>query len=394
MIQTHDIDRALAAVLGRCIELRHTLHRIPELLYQEHKTAAEIRRQLDDLHIPWTAGPANAPTATIALIGNPALRCVALRADIDALPIEEQTALPYRSTHAGAMHACGHDGHSAALVGAAGILKSLEASLEVCVKLIWQPAEENGGGAQRLVEAGILDGRLGPRVSRIFALHGWPAMPLGKIASRPGPILAAVDNFSATFHGKGAHGAFPHLARDPIIAAAEAVLDLQHIVSREINPLDSVVVTVGQIVGGTGVNIIPSEATIMGTARTLTQQTRQYVQSAIARRLAGIANANEVRLELQWIDGYPPTINDPAMVDHAREAISRVLGKDAFILAGAPSMGGEDFAFYLEKVPGCFLFVGLSANASPTSPGLHSSMFNFNDDALPVAISLLVSLAT
>jgi amidohydrolase len=204
----------------RVIDLRHRLHQIPELMYEERETAAAIRRELDQLGLAHTDGVAGAPTATIAMVGDTRKPCLALRADIDALPIEEKTGLPYASRHTGRMHACGHDGHSAILMGAAAALKAIENDLPVCVKFLWQPAEEGGAGADRLVRAGVLDGRLGPKVSAIFGLHGWPGLPVGTIATKPGALLAATDNFHITFTGRGCHGAFPHLGIDPIVPAA------------------------------------------------------------------------------------------------------------------------------------------------------------------------------
>src|SRR5205807_8276819 len=232
-------------------------HQIPELGFQEYKTAQAIRAELKRLGIAFTEGVEGAATATIAWIGDVTKPCIALRADIDALPIAERTGLDYASTHPGLMHACGHDGHTATLLGVAAILKSIEPKLPVCVKFVWQPAEEGGGGGGRLVEAGVLDGRIGPRVTAIFGLHGWPGLKVGLVATKPGPLLAATDNFIATFIGRGCHGAFPHLGRDPIVTACEAVLNVQQAVTRDMDPVDPAVVTVGLFNAGTAVNIIP-----------------------------------------------------------------------------------------------------------------------------------------
>src|SRR4051812_9334380 len=293
-------NAAVESVLPRVTELRHRLHRIPEVGYEEFKTAAAIRAELDGLGIEHVDGVPDAPTATIAWIGDTSKPCVALRADIDALPIAEQTGLAYASTHPGFMHACGHDGHTATLVGVAAALKDLVADLPVCVKFLWQPAEEGGGGAERLVEAGVLDGRIGPAVRAIFGLHGWPGLPVGTVATKPGALLAATDNFQATFVGRGCHGAFPHLGRDPIVTAAEAVLNLQLFVSREFDPTDSAVVTVGKFNAGTAVNVIPDAAAIEGTARTLTPVARKAIAASIERRCAGIAEANDCELRFEW----------------------------------------------------------------------------------------------
>ena len=315
-----DISAALGAILPRVVSLRQQLHQIPELMYQEVKTAGLIRQYCASFGLKCQTVPEGCPTATYVMIGDPALPCVALRADIDALPIQEETQVAYRSGHAGYMHACGHDGHAAALVGAGAVLQQFAQAMPVCVKLIWQPAEEGGGGARRLVDAGILDGRLGPKVRAIFGLHGWPGLPVGNIATRPGPLMASVDNFHAMFVGRGAHGAFPHLGRDPIVAAAEAVLGLQQIISRELDPVAPAVITVGQISGGSAVNIIPSTATIAGTSRAITPETREYIKEAIERRLKGIAAAHDLRLELKWTEGYPPTINDPGLTEYGQPA--------------------------------------------------------------------------
>src|SRR3954464_5799714 len=241
-------------------EFRHRLHRIPELRFEEFKTADAIRAELTLLGIPFTAGVANAPTATVPLIGDDSKPCIALRADIDALPVEEHTGAAYASTHAGRMHACGHDGHMATLMGAAPVLHAMAGDLPVCVRLIFQPAEEGGGGAERLVAAGVLDGRIGPKVEAIFGLHGWPGLKVGLVSTKPGPILAATDNFTIRFHGRGTHAAYPHFGRDPIAAMANAITNLQQVISRDVDPTDSAVITVGIVNGGTAINVIPDTA--------------------------------------------------------------------------------------------------------------------------------------
>ena len=377
-------------------ELRHRLHRIPELGFDEFKTAQAIRAELDQLKIEYVAGVKDAPTATVATIGDARKPCVALRADIDALPVSEQTGLAYASTHAGRMHACGHDGHIATLVGAAGVLQSLADELAVCVKLIWQPAEEGGGGAERLVAAGVLDGRIGPKVSAIFGLHGWPGLKVGTVATKPGALLAATDNFHATFVGKGCHGGYPHLGADPIVAACEAVLSLQQFVSRETDPADSAVVTVGTINAGTAVNIIPDTATIDATVRTLTPSQRAKAREALERRCRGVASANNCELKWTWVPGYPSTVNDPAMADYVATIARKTLGPDRFIPVARPSMGGEDFAYYLDKVPGCFFLVGVAPAVSTPAvsnppdrndyPSLHSDRYDFTDAAIAVGM--------
>lgn len=379
--------------LPAAIELRHRLHRIPELGYEERKTAAAIRTELDRLGVTHVAGLEGAPTATIAWVGDPSKPCIALRADIDALPIQEQTGLPYQSTHPGRMHACGHDGHAAGLVGAAGMLKEMQERLDVCVKLIWQPAEEGGGGAERVIAAGALDGRIGPRVQAIFGLHGWPGLKVGSVATKAGPLLAATDNYRVTFRGRGCHGAFPHLGRDPIVAACEAVLSVQQVASREVDPTEPVVVSIGQINGGTAVNIVPDTAHIAGTARTLTPATRTLVHNAIERRCAAVAAACGCEIDFEWNEGYPPLLNDPAMADFVAQTARAALGPERFVPVARPSMGGEDFSYYLEQVPGCFFLVGVEPDRQDGHPPLHNDRYDFTDAALEVAMKMLVELA-
>ncbi len=383
-------DDAITAALPAAIDLRHRLHQIPELGYQEHKTADLIRGELTRLGIEFVAGVPDAPTATVAWLGDASKPCVALRADIDALPITEATGLPYASTHAGRMHACGHDGHTATLLATAAVLKTMD--LPVCVKLMFQPAEEGGGGGRKLVQGGVLDGRIGPRPSAVFGLHGWPGLPLGTVSTRPGVLLAATDGFRATFVGRGTHGAYPHLGRDPIVTAAEAVVSLQQFVSREYDPTDSAVVTVGKFHAGTATNVIPDEAVIEGTARTVSAAGRKQVRAAVERRCAGVALAGDCTLRFEWFDGYPPTVNDPAMADRVAAVAKSVLGVDRYLPAGRPSMGGEDFAYYLEEVPGCFFFVGIDRPNGVGSPPLHSDRYDFADDAIGVGVRMFVNL--
>jgi len=387
-------DASIAASASRAAEIRHRLHRIPELCYQEFETATLLRSELDQLQIPHIDGLFEAPTATIALIGNDKNPCIALRADIDALPIQEQTSLPYTSTHPGKMHACGHDGHIATLLGTAAVLKEIEPELPVCVKLIFQPAEESGGGAQKLVRAGVLNGAVGPPVQAIFGLHGWPWLPVGFAATKPGPLLAATDSFKATFIGRGCHGAYPHLGSDPILVAAEAVLNLQQVVSRQIDPTEPAVVSIGIISAGTATNIIPDQAHIEGTVRTLSDSSRKLARASIERRCTNIAAAGNCTLQFNWIEGYPATINDPAMSDYVARIARQTLGNDHYLPVSRPTMGGEDFAYYLEKIPGCFFVIGTEPPDRRPYPPLHSDRYDFTDAALEVGIRIFTALAT
>ena len=387
-----NVESFVKKQLPGSIELRHRLHQIPELGFQEYKTAAAIRAELARLGISFVEGVTGAPTGTVAWLGDVNKPCIALRADIDALPISERTGLDYASTHPCLMHACGHDGHTATLLGVAAILKSIESELRVCVKLLWQPAEEGGGGGGRMVEAGVLDGRIGPKVDAIFGLHGWPGLKVGLVATKPGALLAATDNFIATFIGRGCHGAFPHLGHDPIVCACEAVLNLQQVVSRDFDPIEPAVITVGLFNAGTAVNIIPDTATIEATVRTLTPSGRKRMAELVERRVRGIAAANGCEVDLKWIEGYPPTVNDPAMYEYVAKIARQTFGPQRFYPVGGASMGGEDFAYYLEKVPGCFFLVGVEPMEAPSYPSLHSDRYDFTDAAMSVGMRMFLEL--
>ncbi len=377
------------------VELRHSLHQAPQLAYQETLAAELIRRELARLQIPFVPGPSSAPTATLAFLGlqDDLQGAIAFRADIDALPIAEMTGAAYASRHPGTMHACGHDGHTASLLGAAAILKQIEGQLPRRITLIFQPAEEGGGGAARLIEAGALDGRLGPKVAAIFGLHGWPGLPLGVISSRPGPLMAATDGFAVTVRGVGGHGAFPHLGHDPLTTACSMVGNLQQIVSRDLDPVEPAIVTVGQIHAGTAINIIPDEAHFCGTLRTLNDSTRRRAMEALNRRCRGIAQAGGCEASVSWSEGYPALVNDPRMTEHVATIARAALGPTGYLPAGAPCMGAEDFSHYLLKIPGCFFFLGLQAADQPPLASLHHCGFDFPDQALAVAMRIWSELA-
>jgi amidohydrolase len=229
-------------------------------------------------------------------------------------------------------------------------------------------------------------------VHAIFGLHGWPGLKVGTVATKPGELLAATDNFTATFVGRGCHGAFPHTGIDPIVTACEAVVNLQQFVSREMEPTDPAVVTVGKVHSGTATNVIPDTATIEGTARTLTPTSRNKISAAIRRRCAGIAAANACELKFTWEEGYPPTVNDPAMADYVAKVARQTVGPDRYFPVPRPSMGGEDFAYYLEKVPGCFFLVGVEPPGANGYPPLHSDRYDFTDAAMQVGVRMFVEL--
>ncbi|MEQ9096346.1 MAG: amidohydrolase [Phycisphaerales bacterium] len=394
------IDQAIAADHERLVALRRDLHRNPELSNREHETAARIELELRELGLEVKTGLASNGTGVIAYL--PATRetrqTVALRADIDALPIAEATGKPYASTNHGVMHACGHDGHTAILLGAARALARAGARPNN-VLFVFQPAEEDGGGAEVMCQQGALRGAdgggLGEPVTRIFGLHGWPRMPLGTVGTRPGPLMASTDDFDVRIVGKGGHAAMPHLARDPILAASAVVVALQSIASRAVNPNDAGVITVGQFEAGTANNIIPESARLVGTIRALNDETRSLLGERFRAVAESTAAAHGCTAEIDWQPGYPVTSNDPVCAEHVLSVARRVLGDECVEVVPEASMGGEDFSYYGQAVPACFFLLGLAPPGADVDalPLLHQPGFDFNDDALPIGVRMMCELA-
>ncbi|HOM82822.1 MAG TPA: M20 family metallopeptidase [Armatimonadota bacterium] len=371
-----EVERALPVAT----EIRRDLHRHPELALEERRTAQVVLTRLQKLGVEALRVD---ETGALGLIqgGRPG-PVVALRADMDALPVTEETGVPYASQHAGKMHACGHDGHTACLLGVAEVLSRLRQELPGTVKLIFQPAEEGGGGARRMVEAGVLQD---PDVERIVALHSWPDLLAGQIGVRAGAMLAAVDTFQVTVRGRGGHGAHPHRCIDPILISARIIDAVQSIVSREVDPLESAVVTVGHIEGGKTRNVIPDTCFFEGTVRTLSEETRRHVQSVFMRTVNGVAAAHGATAEIAYHRELPVVINDAGVVDTLRDLGTELLGAENVAEIATPSMGGEDFSLYLEQVPGALFRLGVG----PGRPALHASTFDFNDDALATGMLML-----
>lgn len=380
-----DLHKTIAAVIPEIRQLRHELHAHPELRFEEYWTGDRIAAYLTALQIPFTRGHAGGTGIVAHLEGNGSGRTIALRADMDALEIPEATGLPYASICENRMHACGHDGHLACLCGVARVLSEHRTTLPNHVKLIFQPAEELGAGGRRVVEEGVLEG-----VDAAFALHIWPGLPLGSIGTRPGPLMASADSFQITINGRGCHGADPASGVDPIIVAAQIVTALQSIISREISPWEAGVVTVGRIEAGFATNIIPDTARMEGTFRALTPEVRTTILNAIRRLSESIAQGYRATAAVRLAEeGYVPLINDPAMVAFVQETVTATMGPEVFCSVPAPSMAAEDFAFYLQRVPGAFLWLGAGTDSLP----LHNARFDFPDEALAAGIETLVHLA-
>lgn len=388
---------AVRSVLPSVTAIRRDLHAHPELAYQERRTSGVVCAELKRLGVAHIGGLAGG-TGVLAHIPattpeGKARGAVALRADMDALPIVENTGVPYTSKTPGVMHACGHDGHTANLLGVAGVLMKL-AHRPNPVTLVFQPAEEGGAGGKRMCEDGALDGsRLGPRVDRIFGLHGWPQYVLGDVGSRAGPLLAATDNFEVEIVGTQSHAAYPHLSRDAVVTTAQIIAALQSIASRNAAPTECIVVTVAVVNGGVARNVIPRSVHFAGTMRTLTPEMRVLGRERFYAITSGIAGAMGCEARIRWEEGYPVTFNDPAMTERFFRVARRTMGDKRVREVPTPTMGGEDFSYYGHHVPACFFILGVRPPGQDTCPSLHQPEYDFNDDALETGIELMCELA-
>ena len=378
----------IAAHLPALVALRHELHQHPEIRFEEEWTAARIARFLDEVGIPYTTGHAKG-TGIVATLEGGSGKTVALRSDMDALEIEEETGLPYASTIPGRMHACGHDGHMANLCGAVKTLWEHRDAVNGRVKFVFQPAEENGAGGKYMVEEGILDD-----VDAAFGLHGWPTLATGKVGVKAGEAMASADFFRITIRGAGTHAADPGSGVDPVVAAGHILTALQNIVSREINPWDPAVITVATIRAGHITNVIPETATMEGTFRALSHRVRNQIFEAIPRIADHTASAHRADAVTEFTgEPYPVLFNDPTMSELAKEVIVESFGRDMLDEPRHPTMGAEDFAFFLEKVPGAYVWLGVNSKEGERHPPLHSPLFDFNDEALPHGIEVMCRLA-
>lgn len=372
------------AILPRLVEIRRRLHQHPELGFQERQTADYIAGLLASLGLKPRVGVGRTGVVADMGAGRP---IVALRADMDALPIQEENDVPYASRTPGVMHACGHDVHMACLVGAAMLLR--EHAFRGTVRLIFQPSEEGQdeegqSGAMRMVAEGVMDG-----VSAVFGMHVDDEAYAGTAGVRPGPVMAAADAFRIVVRGQGSHGAYPHKGVDPILLAAQVVVALNHVVARRISPLDSGVISIGSIHGGTKSNIIPADVEIKGTVRSFTPEVRDALFAGV-RRACEVARALGGDYDLAIQDGYPPTVNDPELTRLAQRVGQELLGER---FGDQPvEMGAEDFSIFAAKAPGCYLRLGVREEGQPMR-AIHTSRFDVDESALAVGAALFAALA-
>ena len=395
MTTTATLRERIDAILPELVTLRRDLHAHPELGYQEHRTSTQIKAALNDAGIEHADGLAGG-TGVLGHLPGQAAKAVGLRADMDALPIIEQTGLEWASTHEGRMHACGHDGHTTILIGAARVLASLanDGPLPNPVSFLFQPAEEGGGGGERMVQDGCLDGTvIGPPLECMYGLHGWPVLEEHTVSSRPGPMLAAADRFEISITGVGGHAAMPHGTRDPIIAATALIQAIQSIVSRNVDPVQGAVISVTTINAGSAYNIIPETCTLSGTVRALHSEAMELVRTRLEEVVKAVPAAHGCQGQLDYMVGYPVTRNDAREVDTVHEIARSVVGDDRVQVMEAPVMGAEDFSYYCEKVPSCFFALGLLPPGQDEMPSLHHPRFDFNDAVIATGVELFCNLA-
>ncbi|MUL37469.1 M20 metallopeptidase family protein [Gloeocapsopsis dulcis] len=389
----------IQALQPQLVAWRRKLHQRPELGFQEHLTAEFVAQKLQEWGIEHHLGIAK--TGIVAVIRGEGsgiggqgeektsskTPVLAIRADMDALPIQEENDVPYRSQHDGVMHACGHDGHTAIALGTAYYLSQHRDTFSGTVKIIFQPAEEGPGGAKPMIEAGVLKN---PDVDAIVGLHLWNNLPLGTVGVRSGALMAAVETFRCTILGKGGHGAMPHQTVDSIVVAAQIVNALQTIVARNVNPIESAVVTVGELHAGTALNVIADTARMSGTVRYFNPKLEGYFAQRIEQIIAGICQSHGATYELNYSQLYPPVINNPEMAEFVRSQAVRVIETPLGIIPECQTMGGEDMSFFLQEVPGCYFFLG-SANLSRNlAYPHHHPRFDFDETALSMGVEIFV----
>ncbi|WP_213309183.1 M20 aminoacylase family protein [Paraburkholderia sacchari] len=373
--------------------IRRDIHAHPEVGYNVHRTADLVARKLAEWGLTVVRGIGK--TGLVATLSRgSSKRSIGLRADMDALPIQEMNQFEHRSIHDGAMHACGHDGHTAMLLGAARYL-SRAGEFDGIVQFIFQPAEEEGAGAQAMIDDGLFE-RF--PVDAVFGVHNWPGIPAGHFGVRLGPIMASTSLFRIKVTGAGCHGAMPHLGHDPVFAAAQIVTSLQSILTRNKNPVEAAALSVTQIHGGEAQNVVPTEAWLGGTVRTFSDETLDLIEKRMKAIASATAFALECSCEVEFSRNYPPTVNDPVQTALAVEVMKELVGDAAVDASISPTMAAEDFSFMLRAKPGCYAFIG-NGTGDHRSVGhgagpclLHNASYDFNDELLPIGSSYFIRL--
>jgi amidohydrolase len=368
------------------VDWRRKLHQKPELGFKEHLTAQFIQQKLEEWQISYQTEIAK--TGIVAIIkSNSPGKVLAIRADMDALPIQEANEVPYRSQHEGKMHACGHDGHTAIALGTAYYLAQHRDNWSGTVKIIFQPAEEGPGGAKPMIEEGVLHN---PDVDAIIGLHLWNNLPLGTIGVRSGALMAAVECFRCQILGKGGHGAMPHQTVDAIVVASQIVNALQTIVSRNVNPIDSAVVTIGEFHAGTALNVIADTANLSGTIRYFNPELENLIGQRLEAIISGMCQMHGADYKLDHWQLYPPTINDSAIADLVASVAAEVVETPIGVVPECQTMGGEDMSFFLQQVPGCYFFLGSANPDKGLAYPHHHPRFDFDETALGMGVEMFV----
>ena len=376
-----ELKAKVEEIVPKAVEWRRHFHSYPEVSGEEVNTSKYIQEELTKLGIPFETGFfQNAVLGTIK--GGKPGKTVALRADMDALPVTEQTGLPFASKHKGVMHACGHDSHMAILLGAAAVLNEMKDQLCGTVKLFFQPAEEEAaiGGGRHIANSGKLDD-----VSEIYGLHVWPELPVGVVGLKPGNLMAASDRFYVHVKGKSTHAAQPHNGTDALVAAAHFIIDVQSLISREMNPMENVVCTIGLMNAGTRYNVGVEDAYLEGTVRTYTPALRDKMEQRLGEILQGLDVMFHTHSELNYVRGHSATINTPEKIKFLQEIGKEYLGEEHITQPEFPSMCAEDFSSYLEKFPGAFMWLG---TGKPGTPALHNASFAIDESILPLGITM------
>ena len=385
-IDFSQIRREIQNLQFDLIRWRRELHQKPELGFEEEITSRFIQQKLETWGIAYQAGIAK--TGVVATINsNFPGRVLAIRADIDALPVQEANEVPYKSQHDGKMHACGHDGHTAIALGTAYYLSQHRDSWQGTVKLIFQPAEEGPGGAKPMIEAGVLDN---PSVDAIIGLHLWNNLPLGTVGVRSGALMAAVECFRLAVLGKGGHGAMPDQTVDSIVVASQIVSALQTIVARNVKPLDAAVVTVGEFQAGTALNVIADRADLSGTIRYFNPKLETLIGTRLEAIVAGICQMHGAEYQLDHWQLYPPTINNRTISELVRSVALEVVETPIGVVPECQTMGGEDMSFFLNEVPGCYFFLGSANPAKQLAYPHHHPRFDFDETALVMGVEMFV----